>query len=128
VPVRPENVAWLRERAAPSVGDSRNASRSQGEPNPASRTCPLPAPRACPDPALTYADVEPVFAARCVVCHAGEPNGPWPLDTYGHVATWRDTVRASLIQCTMPPPESGQTIADEESALVLTWIRCGMPL
>jgi hypothetical protein len=74
-----------------------------------------------------YVDVAPMFERRCVTCHAGSAGGPWPLDTYGHVATWRDTIRAALLQCQMPPADSGLEIPATESEFVLTWIRCGMP-
>lgn len=89
--------------------------------------CSLVAPTACPSPDLRYASVEPIFRERCVVCHAGMPGGPWALDTYGHVATWRDTIRAALLGCAMPPADSGMTIPPAESQIILEWIRCGMP-
>jgi hypothetical protein len=91
----------------------------------APRVCAVTAPTACEDAALVYADVAPVFEARCVSCHNGT-GGHWPLTTYGHVATWRDTIRAALITCEMPPVESNLDIPTEESELVLAWIRCGM--
>jgi len=90
-------------------------------------SCDVAAPTACPDPAPRYADVAPIFTTRCVVCHAGNWNGPWPLNTYEHVADWRDTVRANLLDCTMPPRESGIPMTDEERLQILTWIRCNMP-
>ncbi len=89
--------------------------------------CSLVAPTECPSPDLDYAAVEPIFRERCVVCHAGLPGGPWPLNTYGHVATWRDTIRAALLGCAMPPADSGMSIPPEESQRILEWIRCGMP-
>jgi len=89
--------------------------------------CDVKLPTSCPSPAPTYADVQPIFAARCVVCHSGTPNGPWPLTTYGHVATWRDSIRTVLATCAMPPVDSGLTLPPEEGALILDWIRCGMP-
>ncbi len=89
--------------------------------------CSLVAPTECPSPDLVYASVEPILRERCVVCHAGLPGGPWPLDTYGHVATWRDTIRAALLACAMPPSDSGMSIPPEESQRILEWIRCGIP-
>lgn len=89
--------------------------------------CTLVAPTECPSPDLRYATVEPIFRERCVVCHAGMPGGPWPLNSYGHVASWRDTINAALLTCAMPPADSGMTIPREESQLILEWIRCGMP-
>jgi hypothetical protein len=89
--------------------------------------CTLVAPTACPSPDLRYASVEPIFRERCVVCHSGMPGGPWPLNSYGHVASWRDTILAALLDCAMPPADSGMTIPPEDSQLILEWIRCGMP-
>ena len=90
--------------------------------------CNVVLPTECPSPSPVYTDVQPIFAERCVACHSGAPGGPWPLTTYGHVATWRDTIRAALATCEMPPVDSGLTLSPEESSLILTWIRCGMPL
>jgi len=95
---------------------------------PAAAECTIRAPTACPSPPPRYADVKPIFEGRCTVCHAGAEGVSWPLNTYAHVATWRDTIRGALLQCTMPPPDSGMQIPEEESLLVLSWIRCGMPL
>jgi hypothetical protein len=89
--------------------------------------CSLTAPTECPSSDLRYATVEPIFRERCVVCHAGMPGGPWPLNSYGHVASWRDTIRAALLTCAMPPADSGMIIPPEDSRLILEWIRCGMP-
>lgn len=94
----------------------------------APETCDAVLPTECPSPSPVYTDVQPIFADRCVACHSGTPGGPWPLTTYGHVATWRDTIRAALATCEMPPVDSGLTLGPEESSLILTWIRCGMPL
>jgi hypothetical protein len=109
----------------------RAARRSDGWREPERRQLRLDgrraAPTECPSPDLVYASVEPILRERCVVCHAGLPGGPWPLDTYGHVATWRDTIRAALLACAMPPSDSGMSIPPEESQRILEWIRCGMP-
>jgi hypothetical protein len=85
------------------------------------------APTACPDPAPTYADVEPVFTQRCVVCHMGSADGPWPLNNYGHIASWSEDIRAMLLECAMPPPEERMPLPNADSLAILTWIRCGMP-
>ena len=81
---------------------------------------------ACLDPAPKYADVEPIFTTRCVICHGQQPNH-WPLNSYGHVASWRDTILGALLTCSMPPSDAGVTLSADESDLILHWIRCGMP-
>lgn len=85
------------------------------------------APTACPDPAPKYADVAPVFAAKCATCHSGAADGPWPLADYDHVASWQGEIRSQLLSCSMPPPDAGASITDEERMLILTWLRCGAP-
>lgn len=97
--------------------------REAGRPVP----CSTRAPTSCPEPAPRYADVMPIFASRCVVCHFGEPNGPWPLDNYRHIADWQDEIRSNLLACSMPPRDSGIALTDEESAMILGWLRCDLP-
>jgi len=89
------------------------------------RQCSVSAPLACPEPAPRYADVAPIFERRCSSCHNGEPREPWPLDNYNHVADWQDLVRAAVLHCDMPPPDSDITLSDEESQTILAWIKCG---
>ncbi|MES1172242.1 MAG: hypothetical protein ABUL77_03305 [Bacteroidota bacterium] len=89
--------------------------------------CPVPAPTTCPDPMPRYAEVMPILEQRCVSCHAGLPNGPWPLTTYTHVADWEQELRAALLDCSMPPADAGVGLTSQERVTVLTWIRCGLP-
>lgn len=89
--------------------------------------CELEAPTTCPTPAVTYADVEPIFKQRCIVCHSGDVGAQWPLNTRAHIADWEDTVRAGVLECWMPPVDSGITMKDDERLAILTWIRCGLP-
>lgn len=79
---------------------------------------------ACPDPAPTFADVQPIFQARCVSCHYGAVGGPWPLEDYGHIADWQSEVRGALVSCSMPPPGMGE-IPDAERLAILNWLACG---
>lgn len=73
-----------------------------------------------------YADVQPIFERRCVVCHSGRSK-EWPLTSYQDVADWSEFVRDEVQRCAMPPPGSGVPITTEERAAILTWIRCGYP-
>jgi uncharacterized membrane protein len=81
---------------------------------------------ACPTPALRYVDVKPIFDQRCISCHSPSWTGPWPLDTYGHVADWQDDIRTNLLRCSMPPPDAGIPITTEERRQILTWLACGL--
>jgi uncharacterized membrane protein len=94
-------------------------------------TCSVSAPASCPNPPLHYPDIAPIIMERCVSCHAGIlngiPNAPWPLTQYEHVADWQDTIRANLLDCSMPPPEAGIPMTNDERLAILLWIRCGFP-
>jgi uncharacterized membrane protein len=91
-------------------------------------TCPVTPPTVCPAPAPSYADVAPIFESRCVTCHAGKPQGSWALTSYSHVASWQDTIRTNVRDCTMPPTDAGvPAMPLEERLAILTWIHCGLP-
>ncbi|HET9953644.1 MAG TPA: hypothetical protein VFQ61_04030 [Polyangiaceae bacterium] len=121
----PESVGAASGGQSGHGGDRQPSS---GGRTPSLVLCAAQAPSSCPEPAPSYrADIEPIFQRSCVVCHSGTKGGPWALTDYGHVATWRDTVRTALLECSMPPPDSEVSIEAQESQLVLTWIRCGMP-
>ncbi len=89
--------------------------------------CTIEPVTSCPDPAPRYADVEPIFKQRCVPCHVNNWSGPWPLDTYSHVADWAGEVRDRVRHCDMPPPEAGTPLPNEEAEKILTWIFCKTP-
>jgi uncharacterized membrane protein len=95
------------------------------QPDDEPRQCSVSAPLACPEPAPRYVDVAPIFERRCASCHNGEPREPWPLDNYDHVADWQELVRAAVLHCDMPPPDSDITLTDEERQTILAWIKCG---
>ena len=98
---------------------------SVGEDGAAPIACDVVAPTSCPDPAPTYADIEPILEERCIGCHAGIPDGPWPLTSYSHVASWAGQIRAAMMSCAMPPADAGIDMPTEERELILLWIRCG---
>jgi hypothetical protein len=89
--------------------------------------CDVIAPTECRDPGLVYSDVAPIFATRCAAeCHNGSDD-TWPLSTYTHVSDWRSDIRERMLNCTMPPPDSGFSMSLAERATILDWIRCGLP-
>jgi hypothetical protein len=90
--------------------------------------CEVVAPTSCVEPAPRYADVEPIFERRCIGCHFGMAGGPWPLTSYPHIASWFAEIRAAMLTCAMPPPDSGMTMPDSERDVILAWLRCGYPL
>ena len=93
---------------------------------PEPEVCDPVAPTECTDASLVYADVEPIFAARCVACHDGN-QGFWPLDSYSHVSSWSAEIRGELLGCRMPPPTSDIAMPMAERQLILHWLRCDLP-
>lgn len=94
----------------------------------AAPACLTQVPTACAEPATRYADVQAIFATRCATatCHDGrDPEGEWPLVTYGHASDWADLIRDEVAACSMPPADSGVTLTTQESNLLLRWWRCG---
>lgn len=89
--------------------------------------CNVTAPNSCPSPAPTYADVAMIINRRCESCHSPRWTGPWPLDTYQDVADWQDTLRSNMLDCSMPPLDSGIPMTNEERLVILSWLRCGLP-
>jgi hypothetical protein len=87
--------------------------------------CTVVPPTSCPDPAPRYSDIAPIIARRCLSCHWGAPEGPWPLTQYSHAADWHDVIRDQMADCSMPPPDSGATMTDQERVAIMTWILCG---
>jgi hypothetical protein len=92
-------------------------------------SCMVEAPTSCPAAAPHFADVQPILRAWCLGCHDGvSADGPWPLETYEHVASWADVIRTELIGCTMPPTDAGlPPMPDADRLAILQWIRCGYP-
>jgi len=116
--------AWI---VVASVIGCGNGDDSRSSPRPVA--CDAERVTQCPDDTLTYADVQPIFEKTCssAACHSGFVGGPWPLDSYSHIADWQDVVRDELLTCAMPPPDSGIGLAHDERQLILAWIRCGYP-
>jgi len=83
------------------------------------------APSECPSPAVTYADVAPIFDSACATCHTGKGQDPWSLSDYNSVADWQELVRAEVLNCTMPPKDSGVHVSNEDRRKLLAWVRCG---
>ncbi len=106
--------------AACGSGQSSDEHKSQAVCNPV-------APTECPDPAPHYPDIAPIFASRCASCHTGTANAQWPLDQYEHVADWASFIHDELLQCTMPPADSGVDMTPDEREQILIWLRCGYP-
>jgi hypothetical protein len=89
-------------------------------------TCAAVAPTSCPMPAPRYDDIVPILAQRCLSCHDGLAE-QWPLTSYDHVVSWTAEIRGMMLNCSMPPVDSGIEMPLDERQLLLTWLRCGSP-
>jgi len=91
--------------------------------------CAPPASHVCPSPPPSFAnDILPIVVQRCDGCHdPNAPSGPWPFQGYDDVAGWATLIQPDLMDCTMPPPDSGVTLPAAERFLILSWIDCGIP-
>jgi len=74
-----------------------------------------------------YADVEPIFRAKCVPCHLSETDGPWPLKTYEDIADWADLIRKDVLDCSMPPTDGDVSMSHVQRLILATWVLCGYP-
>lgn len=125
-------VLWGCTSAAPTppgqdAGQSAMDAGLRADSAPPTLECDVQAPEACPQDMPSWSDVEPLFEERCVVCHYGEPAGPWPLTDYGHVSDWTLEIRGAMLDCSMPPANAEQTMTNAERELILAWLRCGLP-
>ena len=126
-PIAKMAMAWIL------VGACAAAAGCSGDTDPTDG-CLTTLPTACPTPPVKYANVQPIFQARCVnMCHNGATLDPetkmpiWGLTDYSHVSTWQDTIRAKTASCEMPPPDAGVPMTMEERRAILEWVHCGVP-
>lgn len=87
---------------------------------------PVETPECDIGPAIRYGDVQPIFNQRCVSCHYGMTDGPWPLTRYEDIVDWGVLIREDLNACVMPPADSNVTLPEDEKIKILTWIKCGL--
>jgi uncharacterized membrane protein len=91
--------------------------------------CPMPASDQCEssDPPSYARVVAPIVARRCVTCHTGLGDAPWPLDTHGNLSAWKGEALQQLYRCTMPPADAGVPFTEGERTLLWEWLVCGAP-
>jgi hypothetical protein len=94
--------------------------------------CPsdLPPDTDCATASPFYADVAPIIAARCSVCHhAGGLETKYTFDTYAEVhdnTAIRTRILTQIYACRMPPP-CAPDLSAEERRTMLKWLVCGAP-
>ena len=92
----------------------------------------LPAPQAAATASaapMKFADVQPVFAQRCQMCHNEQmPSKNVRLDSAAEIGKHAQMVyQQSVVLKTMPLNNATQ-ITDAERALIGTWFKAGAPL
>ena len=107
--------------SAADVGDSAAGGNAD-----AGATCPTP------QKAPSFAqDVKPFLNARCTICHSTHPRdgGFAPsaqnFETYAGFEPWAQDSLASLLQGTMPPPESDPAPPAADICMLKAWIDQG---
>jgi len=94
------------------------------------------APRTVPataGPAVSYAQIAPIVAERCAVCHAAQPTEPGfsaapagiLLDTPGHIVANAAAIRAAAVASHAMPPGNLTNMTDVERATLGAWIDSG---
>jgi hypothetical protein len=69
-----------------------------------------------------------IIARHCGNCHLeNNLGGPWPFSSWQDVNDWTSSIRISLEQCLMPPPESDAPLSPADRELFQTWLACGAP-
>jgi len=84
---------------------------------------------------LVYADVQPIFAQRCAVCHAEKPQFPGfvqppaglKLETAEQVAVAAQKIQQQTIATQVMPPGNLTKITDEERQRLARWLAEGAP-
>lgn len=109
----------------PACGSAESKGEPAANEHKAQTVCQPTAPTECPEPVPHFVDVAPIFEQRCASCHTGIKDAPWPLDNYEHVVDWASVIRDELLQCLIPPQDSGVEMTPEERQAILVWVRCG---
>lgn len=92
-------------------------------------SCPPPTSTACASPAPSFAaDISPILERSCDTCHSMDnTDGIWPLHEYVDVAAWSDLIISDLLDCSMPPPDSGTSFPESDRQKLFAWLACGSP-
>ena len=121
------DAAAEADSAADKTGDA--LPDMSGDSGGMAASCLPPASTICVTPAPSFAtEIVPILDARCNTCHdATLPEAPWPLHEHEDVLDWKTVFVTSLLDCTMPPPDSGAALPESERQRIFAWVACGLP-
>jgi uncharacterized membrane protein len=92
--------------------------------DPAGGTCLNDLPASCPQSPPSYAQVAPVFHAKCASCHSAAGSAPdRRFDTYDEIARQQSATLDQIYSCKMPTAGYTQ-LSTGERQLVLGWLVC----
>jgi len=84
----------------------------------------------CPTASPFYAEVAPIFATRCAICHgASGLETKYQFDTYAEVhdvVAVRSLILFQIYNCRMPP-SCAPNLSPDERRTMLKWFVCGAP-
>jgi uncharacterized membrane protein len=85
---------------------------------------------------VTYKEIEPILAQRCVACHAAQPTFPGfvqppaglRLETAAQAAAAAQKIQQQAITTQVMPPGNLTKITDEERNKLARWLAAGAPV
>jgi hypothetical protein len=106
--------------------DSAASDLTAGEP--AVYEC-SPLPSACPTEVPSYAgEIAGIIERHCGNCHLeNNLGGPWPFTHWQDVYDWNGSLRVTLEQCLMPPPDTDAPLSETDRVKLQSWLACGAP-
>ncbi len=124
------------EREVGNVGST--VELAQSEPQPAASTGAAAAPHAAAKPAsqVTFAQIQPIIAQRCTVCHGSKPTQPGfssapmgiKFDTAAQTRAQAAQIGSQAVASHQMPLGNVTHMTDKERALVGSWIAQGARL
>jgi len=93
----------------------------------------LPRPEADIGPAASFAEVKPVFEARCQPCHATRPTQQGfaappkgvVLETQAELRARADMINQQVWKTRVMPPGNLTEITEDERRLIARWVKGG---
>ena len=89
----------------------------------------VPTPSACPSEVPSYSgEIAGIIERHCGNCHLDDNlGGPWPFSVWQDVYDWSLSLRLSLEECLMPPPETDAPLSPTDRERLQAWLACGAP-
>jgi hypothetical protein len=88
-----------------------------------------PLASSCPAEVPSYAgEIAGIIERHCGNCHLeNNLGGPWPFTRWQDVYDWNGSLRVTLEQCLMPPPDTDAPLSETDRVKLQSWLACGAP-